>query len=204
MTEKNIIVVYGGSFNPPLNSHFVITEQVLNQYEEVDKIVFIPVNKKYPKDGLLDNEHRYNMLKLVVDKNEDFILSDMDMQYQERSLYTYETLEKTKKQFPGKEIWFLIGSDNLKEIHTWKKPEELLSKYKLLVMERNNDNIKDIINSSELLLSHKENILELHTEIKNNYSSSYVRNLIKQKKSARYLMPDEVYEYIKNNKLYME
>lgn len=204
MTEKNIIVVYGGSFNPPLNSHFVITEQVLNQYEEVDKIVFIPVNKTYPKDGLLDNEHRYNMLKLVVDKNEDFILSDMDMQYQERSLYTYETLEKTKKQFSGKEIWFLIGSDNLKEIHTWKKPEELLSKYKLLVMERNNDNIKDIINSSELLLSHKENILELHTEIKNNYSSSYVRNLIKQKKSARYLMPDEVYEYIKNNKLYME
>lgn len=204
MTNKNIIVVYGGSFNPPLNSHFVIAQQVLNQYEEVEKIVFIPVNKTYPKDGLLDNEHRYNMLKLVVDRNEDFILSDMDMKSQKRSLYTYETLEETKEQFPEKEIWFLIGSDNLKEIHTWKKPEELLSKYKLLVMERNNDSIENIINSNELLLSHKDNILELHTEIKNNYSSSYVRNLIKQKKSARYLIPDEVYNYIKNNKLYVE
>lgn len=204
MVSKDVIVVYGGSFNPPLNSHFVIAEQVLNQYEQACKIVFIPVNKTYPKDGLVDNTHRFNMLKLVADKNESFIVSDMDLKGNERSLYTYETLEKTQEQFPDGEIWFLIGSDNLKEIHTWKKPEVLLSKYKLLVMERNNDDIKSIINSNDLLLSHKENILELHTEIKNNYSSSYVRNLIKQKKSARYLMPDEVLEYIIKNKLYME
>lgn len=47
--KKKSIVIYGGSFNPPLNSHFSIAQQVLNEYEEVDKIVFIPVNKKYSK-----------------------------------------------------------------------------------------------------------------------------------------------------------
>ena len=70
--EKKSIVIYGGSFNPPLNSHFSIAQQVLNEYEEVDKIVFIPVNKKYSKKGLIDNEHRFNMLKLVADKNDYF------------------------------------------------------------------------------------------------------------------------------------
>ena len=124
--EKGSIVIYGGSFNPPLNSHFSIAQQVLNQFEEVEKIVFIPVNKKYPKDGLLENKHRYNMLKLVANKNSEFIVSDIDM-YGEKSLSTIETLEKTEKQFPNKDMWFLIGSDNLKELYTWNRLEELLS-----------------------------------------------------------------------------
>lgn len=49
MKEKNCIVVFGGSFNPPLNSHFLIAQEVLNQYEEVEKIIFVPVNQKYSK-----------------------------------------------------------------------------------------------------------------------------------------------------------
>lgn len=122
MKEKNTIVVFGGSFNPPLNSHFSIAEQVLNEYEEVEKIVFIPVSKKYEKDGLEENYHRYNMLKLVIDKNRNFLLSDIDMN-ENKSLYTIETLEETQKQFSNKQIWFLIGSDNLKELHTWKRAE---------------------------------------------------------------------------------
>ena len=74
--EKESIVILGGSFNPPHNSHFSIAQQVLNQFEKVEKIIFIPVNDKYPKNGLLSNEHRRNMLKLVADKNSKFIISE--------------------------------------------------------------------------------------------------------------------------------
>ena len=202
MKEKNSIVVFGGSFNPPHNSHFSIAEQVLNQYEEVEKIVFVPVNKKYEKDGLEENKHRYNMLKLVIEKNSDFVLSDIDMKG-ERSLYTIETLQEMEKQFPNKEIWFLIGSDNLKELHTWKKAEELLSKYKVIVMERNQDKIEDIINQNELLKMYKENINKLDEKIKSNISSSYIRSQIKKQKSTRYILPDEIFTYINKNNLYM-
>lgn len=200
---KKSIVIFGGSFNPPLNSHFSIAQQVLNQFEEVEKIVFIPVNKKYPKDGLLDNEHRYNMLKLVANKNSNFIVSDIDM-HGDKSLHTIETLEEMQKQFPDKEMWFLIGSDNLKELYTWNRPEELVSKYKILVMERENDKMKEIIEKHELLFKHKENFMKLNEEIRSNYSSTYVRTQIKEGKSVRYLLPDEVYEYILKNKLYSE
>ena len=200
---KKSIVIFGGSFNPPLNSHFSIAQQVLNQFEEVEKIVFIPVNKKYPKDGLLDNEHRYNMLKLVANKNSNFIVSDIDM-HGDKSLHTIETLEEMQKQFPDNEMWFLIGSDNLKELYTWNRPEELVSKYKILVMERENDKMKEIIEKHELLFKHKENFMKLNEEIRSNYSSTYVRTQIKEGKSVRYLLPDEVYEYILKNKLYSE
>ena len=195
------IVVFGGSFNPPLNSHFSIAQQVLNQFEEVEKIVFIPVNKKYPKQGLLENEHRYNMLKLVADKNSKFEISNMDM-CSEKSLPTIETLEKTQEIFPNQEIWFLTGSDNLKEIDTWDRAEELISKYRILIMERNNDNMEEIIQNNPLLNKNKKSFKKLNQNIRSNYNSTYVRGQIKEGKCVRYLMPDEVFEYIQKYQLY--
>lgn len=199
---KKSVVVFGGAFNPPLNSHFLMAQEVLNQYEEVDKVIFVPVNKKYPKDGLLDNEHRYNMLKLVADKNSDFIISDLDL-HGKRSLYTIEVLEEIQKQFKNREIWFLTGSDNLKELHTWHSAEEIVSKYKILVMKRDQDEIKEIIQEDKLLSCYRENIEELNPDVKIDISSTYVRAQIKKKKRIRYILPDEVYEYIEKNKLYI-
>lgn len=203
MNKKDTVVVFGGSFNPPIYSHFWVAQQVLNEYEQVEKIIFIPVNKKYEKDGLLENVHRYNMLKLVTDKNKNFIVSNIDMN-QNRSLYTIETLEETQRQYKDKNVWFLIGSDNLKELHTWQRAEELVSKYKILVMERNEDKIEEIIEKNELLNCYKENIEVLSQDIRSNFSSTYVRSQIKKQKNVRYLMPDEIYEYIKKNNLYVE
>ena len=176
---------------------------MLNQFEQVEKILFIPVNKNYPKKGLLDNKHRYNMLKLVANKNKDFIISDMDF-YGTKSLPTIETLEEAQKQFSNNEIWYILGSDNLRDLHRWDRAEDLVSKYKILVMERENDKMEEIIQSNSLLNSHKENFIKLNQEIRSIYSSTYVRAQIKNGKSVRYLLPDEVLEYIEQNNLYKE
>lgn len=174
---------------------------MLNQYEEVEKIIFIPVNDRYPKKGLLSNELRYNMLKLVADKNNKFIISEMDFG-RDKSLPTIETLEKTQQQFPDKQICFLTGSDNLKEIHTWDRAEDIVSKYKLIIMERGCDNVEEIIENNSLLLKNKQNIMKLNQEIRSNCSSTYIRNQLKNEKSVKYLVPEEVIEYIEKYKLY--
>ena len=201
MKPKNCIVVFGGAFNPPLNSHFFMAQEVLNEFEEVEKVIFVPVNKNYHKKGLFSNEHRYNMLKLITDKNDGFLVSDIDLKG-ERPLYTIEVLNKMQEQYKDKEICFLLGTDNLKQLDTWKDAEELLSRFKFLVMNRDNDNIEGIVKSSELLRCYKENIIVIIPEIRDNYSSTFVRSQIKKGKSPRYLMPDEVLEYIEKNKLY--
>lgn len=201
MEEQNNIAIFGGAFNPPLNSHFSIAQQVLNQYEGIEKVIFVPVNSKYEKQGLIENKHRYQMLKLVTDKNPKFEVSDIDM-HKNRSLYTIEVLEQMQKQFPKKQLWFLMGSDNLKELFTWNRAEELISNYKILVMERDDDKIENIIEQNPLLKAHQQNIEKLEQSIRSNYRSSFIREQIKNNKSVRYLLPDEVYEYIIENKLY--
>lgn len=125
--QQKSIVIFGGSFNPPLNSHFSIAQEVLNQYEQVEKVVFVPVNDKYPKKELIENRHRYNMLKLVTEKNINFTISDIEIS-KEKSIPTIDTLEEIQKQYPNKEIWFLMGSDNLETLHTWDS--KIKSKHK--------------------------------------------------------------------------
>ena len=104
---KKQIVMYGGAFNPPLNSHFSLAQQIINENEQVEKVVFVPVNSLYEKAELISNEHRYQMLKAVCDKNEKFEVSTIEID-SVRPLYTIETLQKLQEQYPEYEIAFMI------------------------------------------------------------------------------------------------
>lgn len=201
MENKKILAIFGGSFNPPLNSHFLLAEQIYNELENIEKVIFLPVSSKYKKNGLLSNEHRYNMLKLVIDKDEHFELSDIEMKQKEQ-LNTFETLELLQKEYPNNILYFVIGTDNLKEISTWKTAEELASNFKILVLERGNDDFEEIMNNDEFLIKYKDSFILLKETIKTNLSSTLVRKNLKEGKSIKYLIPNDVLQYIKDNNLY--
>ena len=198
---ENQIVIFGGSFNPPLNSHFSIAQDLLNEYKEINKVIFVPVNSKYEKPGLINNEDRYNMLKLVCDKNKKFDVSRVEIDSQ-RPLYTIETLNYFDKKYPNNEILFLMGSDNLKEFPTWNSADKICEKYKSYVFKRDDDNIKNIIEKDEFLSKNKNSFVVVSNNTLNNFSSTYARKIIKEDKSIRYLAPDEVVNYIEKHKLY--
>lgn len=198
----NKIIIFGGAFNPPLNSHFSLAEQIVNEYENIEKIIFVPVNSKYQKsETIISNEHRFNMLKLVCDKNENFEVSKIELE-SNRPLYTIETLNYFKNLYPSKEIIFTTGTDNLKEFDTWHKAKQIIENFRVLVLERDNDNMNDIIASKPLLNANKDNFIKIKQNIRSNLSSTFVRDKLRRGKSIRYLTPDEVYKYIKENKLY--
>lgn len=201
VNNKNQIVIFGGSFNPPLNSHFSIAQDLLNEYKEINKVIFVPVNSKYEKPGLINNEDRYNMLKLVCDKNKKFDVSRVEIDSQ-RPLYTIETLNYFDKKYPNNEILFLMGSDNLKEFPTWNDADKICEKYKSYVFRRDDDDIKNIIEKDEFLSKNKNSFVAVSNNILNNFSSTYARKIIKEDKSIRYLAPDEVVNYIEKHKLY--
>ena len=201
MEEKKILAIFGGSFNPPLNSHFSLAQQIVNEYENIEKVIFVPVNSKYQKEGLLENEHRYNMLKLVCNKNSDFIVSDIELK-QQKQLYTIETLELLQKEYPNNILCFTIGTDNLKGFSKWESADKLVNKFKILVLERDEDDMNEIIEKDNFLLEHKKSFIKLKRNIRSNISSTFVREKIRRGKSIRYLTPDEVYYYIKENNLY--
>lgn len=198
------IVIFGGAFNPPHNSHFILAEQIINECESVEKVVFMPVNSKYQKKEILaSNEHRYNMIKMVCDKNDNFEVSRLELD-SEKVLTTIETLTLIKEQYPEKELIFTTGTDNLKELETWNEPQRIVDNFKILVLERDEDNMDEIISLNEFLSRNQKAFIRLKNNIRTNISSTFIREKIRQGKSIRYLIPDEVYKYIKANKLYEE
>ena len=197
--EKKAIAIFGGSFNPPHNSHFALAEEILNEIENVEKVVFLPVSSKYAKTNLLTNEHRFQMLKLVCDKIEKFEVSDIEL-IQEKQLNT--TLELLQEKYPDHELYFVIGTDNLRELYWWGYIDLLLAKYKIIVLERGIDNIDKIISSQDFLQKYQKSFIRYPQKIVTNLSSTYIRESLKKNHDINFLLPKEVYQYIKENNLY--
>lgn len=200
--NKKIIALFCGSFNPPLLSHFSLAQQLLNSDNNIEKIIFVPVSNKYQKQELISDEHRFNMLNLVCEKNSKFEVSNIEFNYT-RQPYTFETLQNMQKKYPKNEIRLIVGTDNLSKLDTWYEIEQLLKTFKVFVLARAEDNIEGIINNHNLLAKYSSSFIKSNINIRTNLSSSFVRNEIKNKNSVKYLLPDEVIEYIKNNNLYM-
>ena len=72
--------------------------EYLNEHKNIEKIIFVPVSNKYNKPGLIEDKHRYNMLKKVCNKNSRFDISRIEMD-NERQLFTIETLLELQKEY---------------------------------------------------------------------------------------------------------
>lgn len=135
------------------------------------------------------------MLKLLTKNNNNLLVTDISNSndYQ----YTYQVLDYFKEIYKDAEIYFICGSDNLKELDTWKNYKYILTNYKLLVIKRNNDNIDNIL---EKYKKYSKNIII--SNIKEEYiSSTYIRNNL-NKEEIKSLLDKNIYKYILTNRLY--
>lgn len=189
--KKNIIAIFGGSFNPPANSHINLAEQILDENKQIEKIIFVPVSTKYNKKDLAQDEDRLNMLKMICKGKENLEVSDIETT-STRQLYTIETLNIIKNRNPEKQIWFILGTDNLKELETWYRASELLGNFKIIVLERDNDVMENIINNSDFLKRYKTSFVKIKNLEKIDMSSSYIRKKIELGESIKGLIPKEI------------
>lgn len=201
MEKQKSIAVFGGSFNPPLNSHLMLAEEVLKSNLKIDKVIFVPVSTKYNKQNLEENIHRYNMLKLLCKENPKLEVSKIELEAK-KQLYTIETLNILQEKYKNSVIYFMLGTDNLKELKDWKNPEGILEKYKIIVLERNLDKVEKIIKEDELLSKYKNSLINLQNK-RTSLSSTFVREKLKNNQDVSKFLPKEIIEYIKENKLYV-
>ena len=106
-SNKKIIAVFGGSFNPPTVAHVSVAKHVLKNLENVDKVIFVPVSTKYNKNGLAPDNERFKMLKTICKKEKGLEVSSIELD-SKRQLYTIETLQEIKKANNDKDICFII------------------------------------------------------------------------------------------------
>ncbi len=198
--SKKRVAIFGGTFDPPHLGHFILAEQLKNNFG-LTEIIFMPTGKPpHKKDKVISpNEDRFNMLKLAVEENDFFSLSDWEMQNEGYS-YTAKTLEQFVPQIDAEKVFFIIGADSLAEIFKWKKPKYLLSEAKFIVFNRPGYNLKEIMSQKEYK-NYLDNIITyqgLNIEI----SSSFIRDEIKKGNSIRYLTLDKIKSYIEKNNIY--
>jgi nicotinate-nucleotide adenylyltransferase len=191
MKKSKNIGIFGGLFDPPHIGHLIIIQSVLEEFN-LNKIIFIPAGNPPHKSRYSAYNIRYKMIELVIKKNKKFFISALEQKMSGKT-YTIEVIKELKKKIKGR-IYLIIGSDQWLEIETWKTPEELFEECEIIVVPRPNY----IINKSgrfsrKILISHSPLI---------DISSTSIRKKIKQNRNIQYLVPQEVYKYIKRKRLY--
>lgn len=195
---KNKILIFGGTFNPIHNGHLILAENSINE-EGFDKVVFIPTMNPYYKDTL-DFDTRLKMLKMAIKDNDKFAYSSIEKKYNlEGKLYLI--LEKISK-LSDDDVTILIGSDSLMNLDWWYKVDEILKKYKILVLRRDDED-----ETIEMKINEYKEKYGAHIKVLNNkrveISSSMIREMIKEGKSIKYLVTNEVEKFIKDENLYV-
>lgn len=189
--------IYGGSFNPPHNMHLKMATDLINK-GIVDKVIFVPTGSKYPKKGLATGIERFEMIKLMIKDIANLEVSDYELK--QDLVYTYETLDHFKKIYPTDEIYFILGSDLIKEFDTWTNYNYILDNFKVLVTLRDNDK-KEELDKKELL--NKNNIIYTNFKL-DNLSSTKIRDAINNNDIAflEHNMHPDVIKYIKEKQIY--
>lgn len=186
------IGLYFGSFNPIHIGHMIIANHVLSHCN-IDRLWFVvsPHNPLKESSSLLNENHRLHLVRLAIENESKFKASNIEFSLP-RPSYTIDTISYLSDKYPQHEFSIVMGSDSFFNIKKWKNYKELLKQCKIIIYKRP---------GFEPDISLSKNI-ELVNAPLLDISSTYIRNLIKEKKSIRYLVKDEVMEDILANGYY--
>ncbi len=171
------MLTYGlifGSFNPIHNLHIELANRAIRD-KEVDKVLFIPAKQNPFKDKYeISDNDRLAMIKMACSLPN---IGFYAIEFTGKTHFhkTYDILTNIKELF----LWnikIICGSDTYKEIPSWYKGEEIINNNSFVVYDRDP---KDV-------------------------SSTQIRELIKNYKDFKDLVPLNVYNYIKQNHLYVD
>lgn len=188
-----MIIVFGGAFNPVTNAHLEVCDFTLSQFPNAT-FLFLPVSSAYTKSDLASNYDRVNMLKLAISNKDNVAISEIEISDSDY-LGTYQSLIRISDAYQD-DVMFVVGADNLINMHKWINIHGLLSEFKIIVLGRYDLDINNLIMHNPVLQRHHSQFL-LFPEFDMNISSTGFRESFDES-----LVPQAVYDYILNNELY--
>ena len=200
--NKKRVGIMGGTFNPIHLGHLIIAEAAYEAYN-LDEVLFVPSGVSYMKDQseILDAKKRVHMTGLAIEDNPHFALSTIEIDRDGNS-YSYETLETLRKQNPDTEYFFLVGSDTLFALETWKHPEILLPSCTILVAVRDGVPMEKMQEHATYLEEKFGGSIKLLTTPNIEISATDIRNRLSQNRNVKYFVPDAVLDFINKYDLY--
>ncbi|KAM1004355.1 hypothetical protein ACFX2C_004562 [Malus domestica] len=217
--KKYVVLVPTGSFNPPTYMHLRMLELARDALNSEGFCVIgayiSPVNDAYNKKGLISAEHRVQMCHLAC-KSSEFIMVDPWEARQSSFQRTLTVLSRVKGflseagMIPSESLKCMLvcGSDLLQSfvIPGFWIPEQVRSicgDYGVVSIRRDGQDVDKIISNDEILKENKGNIKVVDELVPNQISSTRVRDCISRGLSIKYLTADEVIDYVRDHRLYL-
>jgi nicotinate-nucleotide adenylyltransferase len=185
------IGLYFGSFNPIHVGHLIIANHITNN-TNLQEIWFVvsPQNPFKNTASLLNEQHRFNMVKLAIEQETKFKASNVEFKLPKPS-YTADTLIYLTEKHPKHEFHIIMGSDSYQNLEKWKNYLYIKNNFNIIVFPR----------PSFPITAKEKNVTIVEAPLL-EISSTLIRKNIKEKKSIRYLVTDIILEEIEKKQYY--
>ena len=170
--KKSKIGILGGSFDPAHKGHLAISKEAIKRFK-LKKIIWA-ITKKNPfkKISKYDLSTRIKLCKKII-KKKDFI----EVRFFENKLKSNKTINLINflTKDGKKEIYYIMGADNLINFHKWHKWKTISQKCYIIVFDRHGYKKKSL-NSKTYKTLNKEKLKFINFN-KVNISSSQLRKI---------------------------
>jgi nicotinate-nucleotide adenylyltransferase len=185
--------LFFGSFNPIHIGHLIIGN-IMVETTDLEQVWYIvsPQNPLKASASLIHEFDRYDMVQAAVNDAYHLKVSDIEFNMPKPS-YTVDTLAYLADRHPEHHFSLIIGEDNLRSLPKWKNYKTIVENYGLYVYPRPN--------GKKSTLENEANVQFIQAPIL-DISATYIRGLVKNNKSIKFLVPDAVAQLIESRKLY--
>jgi nicotinate-nucleotide adenylyltransferase len=179
--------LYGGTFDPIHHGHLILAREAMEQLA-LDRVVFVPAALSPHK---LEREPaapdlRRQMVEAAIAGEPGFECDGSETEKAGPS-FSVETVEAWRAKAPADELFYFIGQDNVRELPTWRRYEDLRRLAQFVVFERDAG-----------APAHDFPRVRRRVDI----SATEVRKRIAEGRSIRYLVPEPVRAIIVAQQLY--
>ena len=220
MAIKSSIGVLGGTFDPIHFAHLRLAEEVAEAFM-LNTVRLIPsANPPHRITPSAPAEDRLKMVELALDRANKKLVPDGRELNRVGKSYMVDTLKQLRTEHPNASISLILGTDAFIELMTWHEWQQLFSLANIIVASRPNLPLSELETNLEkklaseyearkrhdrdLLHSSKNGLIFTYEFTSLEVSGKSLRRRIQHKQSLKYLLPDNVINYIQNHNLYKE
>lgn len=203
----------GGTFDPIHHGH-LRTALEIQQWLGVDQVTLMPskapVHRQQPSGS---GQQRLEMVRLAVADEPALVADDREV-ISANASYTVLTLESFRRELGDKvPICMILGMDAYLSLPQWDRWQELLTLCHIVVVKRPGWVYEPCEQMQQISLDHEVDTIDTMLQVPAgqvifreltplSISATQVRALIGAGHSPRYLIPNAVWDYIKQNQLY--